>query len=88
MSSPLGALPQAPLTLPSDPYHFTPQWAGWLSTAQYILQDASNSGTTAQRPTTNQYIGKPYFDVTLGKPIWLKTPGNSPVWVDATGTVV
>lgn len=88
MSSPLGALPQAPLTDAKDPYHFTAAWAGWLSTAQYILQDVSNSGTTAQRPTNNQYPGKPYFDTTLGIPIWMKTPGSVPVWVNASGAPV
>lgn len=88
MSSPLGALPLPPLTAKEDPYHFSPAWAGWLSTAQYILQDMSNSGTTAQRPTNNQYIGKPYFDTTLGIPIWMKTPGTSPVWVNGAGAAV
>ena len=88
MSSPLGALPQAPITPANDPYHFTPAWAGWFSTAQYILQDMSNSGTTAQRPIKNQYIGKPYFDTSLGLKIWMKTPGAAPVWVNGAGAVV
>ena len=88
MSSPLGALPQAPITPVGDLYHFTPQWAGWLATAQYILQDASNSGTTALRPTNNQYVGKPYFDTTLGLAIWMKTPGAVPVWVNGAGAPV
>lgn len=83
----IGALPRPPL-LDGDGQVFSPQWAGWFNNAQVILTDASNSGTTAQRPTTQMYVGKPYFDTTLGKPIWLKTPGASPVWVDATGTGV
>lgn len=83
MSSPLGGLPRPPLTVGSD--HFTTEWAGWLSTVQMILLAVSSAGTTTQRPTKNQFQGMPYFDTTLGKPIWLKTPGSSPVWVDATG---
>lgn len=40
------------------------------------------SGATAQRPVTGLWIGRPYFDTTLGKPIWYKSPG----WVKADGT--
>ncbi len=83
MSSPLGGLPQLPMMLKE---RFTAAWAGWFSTAQNILTASSSSGATTARPTMNQYVGMPYFDTTLGKPIWLKTPGGSPVWVDATGT--
>lgn len=83
MSSPLGGLPQLPMMLAE---RFTAAWGGWFSTAQNILTASSSSGVTAARPTTNQYIGMPFFDTTLGKPVWLKTPGASPVWVDATGT--
>jgi hypothetical protein len=70
-----------------DRTHFTPAWAGWFSTAQLILQDCSNSGTTAQRPTSGLYVGKPYFDKTLGIPIWLSNP-TGPVWVNASGASV
>jgi hypothetical protein len=43
------------------------------------------NGVTLARPvyTTNE-VGKPYFDVTLNKPIWW----NGTVWKDATGTTV
>lgn len=43
------------------------------------------SGTTAQRPTTGTYIGQPFFDTTLNKPIWRNKDNNG--WVDATGAV-
>lgn len=53
----------------------------WIS----IMTDAMNalrqSGTTAKRPTTMLYPGRPYYDTTLAKPIWYKGPG----WIDATG---
>jgi hypothetical protein len=67
--------------------NFTPPWAGWFSQAQAILFDIANSGTSAQRPTTLLYIGKPYFDTTLGVPIVLKSVSPS-VWVNGIGTVV
>ena len=85
MSSPLGGLPRPPMFAGDS---FTPEWAGWLSIVQMILLAASSSGTTAQRPTQGQFVGMPYFDTTLGIPIWLLTPGAVPVWVDATGTPV
>lgn len=42
--------------------------------------------TTANRPTVTQADdGLPFFDTTLGKPIWaLSTSATG--WVDATGT--
>lgn len=83
MTSPLGALPR--LHMFQDPTHFTMPWASWFSTLQQIAQATSSSGPTTQRPTTNTYVGQFYFDTTLGKPIWVKTPGAAPGWVDATG---
>lgn len=44
------------------------------------------SGATAQRPTTGTYIGQPFFDTTLNKPIWRNKDNNG--WVDATGAAV
>ena len=41
-------------------------------------------GATADRPTSNKYIGLTYFDTTLGKPVYWS--GSN--WVDATGTTV
>lgn len=82
MSSPLGALPPAPLNLTSA------AWAGWFSTVQKILFATSSSGPTSSRPTANLYVGQFWFDTTLGLPVWLKTPGASPVWVNAAGAAV
>jgi hypothetical protein len=41
------------------------------------------SGTSAERPAVNLYIGQMYFDTTVGIPIWW----NGTYWVDATGTI-
>lgn len=43
------------------------------------------SGTTAERPTTGLVVGRDYFDITLGKPIYYK---GSNIWVDSTGATV
>jgi hypothetical protein len=85
MSSFLSGLPPPPMFDKSG--RFTPGWAGWFSQAQQILQDLSSSGTTAQRPTNALYIGKPYFDTTIGAPIAVKSV-NPTVWVNGIGTVV
>jgi len=45
---------------------------------------ARNTGTTANRPTTNLLTGAIYFDTTLGKPIWRNTANDG--WVDSAGT--
>ena len=64
---------------------FTNGWQHFMSDVSTILSSLTTSGTTAQRPTLFLYVGRPYFDTTLVKPIWVKT---STVWVDATGTPV
>ena len=62
-------------------------WASWLGKVRSYAGAVSDSGTTAQRPTAGLFVARPYFDTTLGKPIWLKTVSPS-VWVDATGASV
>jgi hypothetical protein len=83
MSSPLGGLPRLPMIVGQV---FSAAWAGWFSTVQNILTATSSSGPTTGRPTSGQYVGMFYFDTTLGFPVWLKTPGSSPVWVNGAGT--
>jgi hypothetical protein len=67
-------------------------WLAWIQRAQNVVVALYSSGATADRPTKLVWVGRPYFDTTLGKPVWVKTytPGApSPVtWVDATGTTV
>jgi hypothetical protein len=87
MSTPLQGLPQPPLNNRGDDYHFTPQWAGWFSTVQGILQAVSSSGTTANRPTKNLYIGQMYYDTTLGLPVWVNAISPAIVWHNGAGGV-
>jgi hypothetical protein len=48
----------------------------------------ADAGTTANRPTSGLWIGRPYFDTTLGYRIHVKTVNPTPVWVRYDGAVV
>lgn len=64
-------------------------WVQWFQRLQNLAVALYGSGTTAQRPTKRLWVGRFYFDTTLGKPVWVKDPLPTPaVWVDATGTPV
>ena len=65
----------------------TPGWKPFFSSVYQLLVAMTQSGTTARRPTSFLWVGRMYFDSTLGKPIWLKSTGPT-VWVDATGAAV
>lgn len=63
-------------------------WSSWFTQAFQILFAVQESGTTALRPTTNLWPGRPYFDTSLGahgKPIFVDKAGTG--WVLADGTV-
>lgn len=59
-------------------------WRNFIMAVYNICASLTQSGTTAQRPTKLLWQGRPYFDTTLGLPIWYKTAG----WVNATGAAV
>lgn len=59
-------------------------WREFFGAVFSVLTALTTSGTTAARPTAFLWIGRPYFDVTLGIPIWYSGSG----WVDATGAGV
>lgn len=59
-------------------------WAAWFDKAFQILFAQAQSGTTAQRPTVGLYVGRRYFDVTLGLPVFY----DGTDWIDAAGNVV
>lgn len=72
---------------PGKPLTNDGAWLQWFSRAHSILQAAQQSGTTAQRPTTVLWVGRRYFDTTLGQPIWVQSVKPT-VWCDATGAAV
>lgn len=57
-------------------------WAQFFSSAYNILFAVSQSGTTVNRPIKFLWVGRPYFDTTLGRPIWY----NGTIWVFSDGT--
>lgn len=64
----------------------TTPWANIFSRWHTIIVSAQQSGTTAQRPTKVLWIGRRYFDTTLGKPVYIRSVGPA-VWVDGAGVV-
>jgi len=42
------------------------EWYPWFQNASNAVNSLYQSGTTAERPTTNVYLGQLYFDTTLG----------------------
>jgi hypothetical protein len=60
----------------------TPGWKPFFSSVFALLAAMTQSGTTAQRPTSLLWVGRMYMDTTLGLPIFYVGPG----WVKADGT--
>lgn len=70
----------------------TTGWAVFFSSAYQILSALTLSGTTANRPTKFLYVGRPYFDTSLGargKPIWVASvSAGVAVWIDSASNIV
>jgi hypothetical protein len=63
----------------------------WLDTVFNVLMPATQSGPTANRPTTRLWVGRVYFDTTLGYPVWVQSVNASTyvaTWVNGAGTTV
>jgi hypothetical protein len=60
------------------------KWQKFFSALFNAVSATQQSGTTAQRPTSGLFVGRFYFDTTLGIPIWYE----GPTWVNATGAPV
>lgn len=78
--------PSDVITVANGPFANVQLTASSGNQAFEIISDEvdSTNGTTANRPTANLKVGYPYYDTTLGKPVWW----NGTVWKDATGTTV
>lgn len=59
-------------------------WQQFFNLIVTLLGALTQSGTTAQRPIKVLWIGRTYFDTTLGIPIWYR----GLTWVNASGSVV
>lgn len=65
----------------------SPSWTAWFKKLALYGGSVNDSGTTAQRPISNLWIGRPYFDTTLGYIIHIKTVSPI-VWVNGAGAAV
>lgn len=65
----------------------TAPWQSWLSRVHSIVITGQQSGPTADRPTSQVWIGRQFFDTTLNKPVFVAAV-KPIVWRDAAGTVV
>jgi hypothetical protein len=62
-------------------------WRNFFQAVYSICTALTTSGTTAKRPTSGLWIGRTYFDTTLGIPIWLKSTSPT-VWCNSAGAAV
>lgn len=86
MAGPLIQMPSGPV---QDDQGLNPEWAAFFSSLQAAAFSATRNGSTAVRPTSTtvgRYEGMPFFDRTLGFPVFLKHASSS-VWVRYDGTV-
>ncbi|NPC57849.1 hypothetical protein [Caenimonas soli] len=61
-------------------------WLEWFSRVNAFVNAGRQSGATANRPAKALWIGRRYYDATLGKPVFVSNV-NPTVWVDSSGTV-
>lgn len=59
-------------------------WASWFSAVSSLLIALTGSGTTVRRPIKLLWVGRPFFDTTLGYEIHY----NGNAWVRWDGVVV
>ena len=62
----------------------TPAWTRFFWAVYQACFSVYQSGATAQRPTTPLWIGRSYFDTTVGTPVWW----DGTNWIQADGSVV
>lgn len=60
------------------------KWQEYFTSVYNAIFDLQQSGTTANRPTKRLYVGRPYFDTTINKPIWYSANND---WILADGTL-
>lgn len=76
-------------TLVDDSKRITQPWLLIFGQWFKVISSLKQSGTTAQRPVSpGLWVGRQYFDTTLGYPVWVKQVTPSVVWVNAAGTTV
>jgi hypothetical protein len=72
---------------PKKPMVIGRAWTSFFEAVFNLLFAMTQSGTTAQRPTTFLWFGRRFYDTTLGKPVYVASVGPT-VWKDAAGNTV
>lgn len=80
----IGPIPSPDATVEGK---FNPWWYSWFKYAFRVLYAAEESGTTANRPTTDLWVGRRYYDTTLSLPVYVSSLEPT-VWKDAVGNTV
>lgn len=62
-------------------------WRNFFQAVFSICSALTTSGPTTERPVSGLWVGRTYFDTTLGVPIWYDANGGTG-WCDATGAAV
>jgi hypothetical protein len=65
----------------------TNPWNQWFQRVQNVVTAAYSSGPTTSRPTKLLWVGRSFYDLTLGRPVWVYSV-NPTVWKDAFGAIV
>lgn len=64
------------------------EWIKYFTDIYQGLLATQSAGTTALRPTKNIYIGRSYFDTTLGYLVSIKQVKPVVIWVNGAGATV
>jgi hypothetical protein len=62
-------------------------WEAVFTRWQMIIAAEQQSGTTANRPTADLWIGRRFYDTTLNQPVYVASVKPT-VWRDAMANVV
>lgn len=63
----------------------TPPWGQWFNRTHAAALSVQQSGPTTERPAQRLWIGRFFYDLTLGKPVWVHQVKPVVVWHDASG---
>lgn len=66
-------------------------WVTWFTEVGNMSATVAQSGATANRPTSDNFVGRTYFDTDLGYPVWISTIDSTTkavTWVNASGATV
>lgn len=78
------SLPDKDATVDIKTGFLTRMWLRWASDTDKVITAVQQSGPTNGRPTKDLYVGRSYFDTTLGQPVYFKS-FDPLVWVTADG---